>query len=70
MRRSSRSAGPKLTPATAPMPARPPATLGAHARAGRHDPCILPRAVPVVEAMVSLVLADAWLLFLSRPHRA
>jgi chorismate synthase len=25
---------------------------------GRHDPCILPRAVPVVEAMASLVLAD------------
>jgi chorismate synthase len=25
---------------------------------GRHDPCIVPRAVPVVEAMVSLVLAD------------
>jgi len=48
---------------------KPPATLGAHATAGRHDPCILPRAVPVVEAMVSLVLADAWLLFLSRPHR-
>ena len=26
--------------------------------AGRHDPCIVPRAVPVVEAMVALVLAD------------
>ncbi len=25
---------------------------------GRHDPCIVPRAVPVVESMVSLVLAD------------
>ncbi len=25
---------------------------------GRHDPCVLPRAVPVVEAMVWLVLAD------------
>ena len=25
---------------------------------GRHDPCVLPRAVPVVEAMVALVLAD------------
>jgi chorismate synthase len=25
---------------------------------GRHDPCVLPRAVPVVEAMVCLVLAD------------
>ncbi len=25
---------------------------------GRHDPCVLPRAVPMVEAMVSIVLAD------------
>jgi chorismate synthase len=25
---------------------------------GRHDPCVLPRAVPIVDAMVSLVLAD------------
>ena len=25
---------------------------------GRHDPCIVPRAVPVVEAMVNLVIAD------------
>ncbi|MBM3321100.1 MAG: chorismate synthase [Candidatus Eisenbacteria bacterium] len=25
---------------------------------GRHDPCVLPRAVPVVEAMATLVLAD------------
>ncbi len=32
-----------------------PTTL--HAR-GRHDPCVLPRAVPVVEAMAALVLAD------------
>lgn len=28
---------------------------------GRHDPCVLPRAVPVVEAMTALVLADALL---------
>jgi len=28
---------------------------------GRHDPCVLPRAVPVVEAMLCLVLADHWL---------
>lgn len=26
---------------------------------GRHDPCVLPRAVPMVEAMVALVLVDA-----------
>jgi chorismate synthase len=25
---------------------------------GRHDPCVLPRAVPMVEAMIALVLAD------------
>lgn len=28
---------------------------------GRHDPCVLPRAVPIVEAMALLVLADHWL---------
>jgi chorismate synthase len=26
---------------------------------GRHDPCIVPRAIPVVEAMAALVIADA-----------
>jgi len=29
--------------------------------AGRHDPCIAPRLVPVAEAMLALVLVDAWL---------
>jgi len=29
---------------------------------GRHDPCIVPRAVPVLEAMTALVLADCILL--------
>ena len=48
---------------------KPPATLGDVARAGRHDPCILPRAVPVVEAMASLVIADLWLQLRSREHR-
>ncbi len=28
---------------------------------GRHDPCVVPRAVPIVEAMVGLVLCDHWL---------
>lgn len=28
---------------------------------GRHDPCVLPRAVPIVEAMAALVLADHFL---------
>jgi chorismate synthase len=29
---------------------------------GRHDPCVVPRAVPIVEAMAALVLADYTLL--------
>jgi chorismate synthase len=29
---------------------------------GRHDPCVLPRAVPIVEAMAALVLVDAWMM--------
>jgi chorismate synthase len=33
-----------------------------HAVTGRHDPSIVVRAVPVVEAMALLVLADMWLL--------
>ena len=28
---------------------------------GRHDPCVVPRAVVIVEAMAALVLADHWL---------
>lgn len=32
-----------------------------HAR-GRHDPCVLPRAVPVVEAMAAMVILDHYLL--------
>ncbi|MDE3000898.1 MAG: chorismate synthase [Gemmatimonadota bacterium] len=39
-----------------------PATLSGR---GRHDPCVLPRAVPMVESMIALVLADHHLL-----HRA
>ena len=35
-----------------------PAELSAR---GRHDPCVLPRAVPMVEAMASLVLCDQFL---------
>ena len=54
---------------------KPPATIGLPQRTvdfdgkqavlqakGRHDPCVVPRAVPIVEAMAALVLADAWLL--------
>lgn len=29
---------------------------------GRHDPCVLPRAVPVVEAMAAMVVLDNWLM--------
>jgi chorismate synthase len=29
---------------------------------GRHDPCVVPRAVPIVEAMAALVIADFMLL--------
>ncbi|HQQ94830.1 MAG TPA: chorismate synthase [Bacteroidia bacterium] len=34
---------------------------------GRHDPCVLPRAVPVVESMAALVIAD--MLLLARTSR-
>ncbi|QRM90386.1 chorismate synthase [Lacinutrix sp. WUR7] len=29
---------------------------------GRHDPCVVPRAIPIVEAMAALVIADYYLL--------
>lgn len=29
---------------------------------GRHDPCVLPRAVPIVEAMAAMTILDYWLL--------
>ena len=37
---------------------KPPSTLGKMARQGRHDPCLLPRAAVVAEAMAKCVLAD------------
>ncbi|KAI9348277.1 chorismate synthase [Zopfochytrium polystomum] len=37
---------------------------------GRHDPCVLPRAVPIVESMAALVLMDAVLEQLSRSSAA
>lgn len=33
------------------------------AAAGRHDPCVLPRAVPIVDAMAALVMMDHYLRF-------
>lgn len=38
-----------------------PSTIGDKAKAGRHDPCVLPRVVPVVEAMAKIVIADHFL---------
>lgn len=32
---------------------------------GRHDPCVVPRAVPIVEAMAALVIADNYLIYRS-----
>ncbi|MEX0799068.1 MAG: chorismate synthase, partial [Bacteriovoracaceae bacterium] len=40
---------------------RPPSTVGEKARQGRHDPCILPRVLPVVEAMAKITAADHFL---------
>lgn len=40
---------------------KPTSTVGEKAKAGRHDPCIIPRAIPVVEAMTKVVLADHFL---------
>jgi len=46
---------------------RPQATVDTQGREtelqgrGRHDPCVLPRAVPMVEAMAALVLVDHWM---------
>ncbi len=38
-----------------------PSTLGEKAKTGRHDPCLLPRVLPVVEAMACVVIADHFL---------
>ncbi|KAK9709672.1 bifunctional chorismate synthase/riboflavin reductase [NAD(P)H] aro2 [Basidiobolus ranarum] len=58
---------------------KPPATIsqaqntssydgvsGVLATRGRHDPCVVPRAVPIVEAMASLVIMDAVMIQNSR----
>jgi chorismate synthase len=41
---------------------KPTASRAEVALSGRHDPCIVPRAIPVLEAMIWLVLADQILL--------
>jgi chorismate synthase len=38
-----------------------PSTIGEKAKEGRHDPCVLPRVIPVVEAMSKIVIADHFL---------
>lgn len=58
---------------------KPPATIGQEqktakydgtegilAAKGRHDPCVVPRAVPIVEAMAALVIMDAVMIQQSR----
>jgi chorismate synthase len=40
---------------------KPTSTIGKNAKEGRHDPCIVPRVIPVAEAMVKVVLADHFL---------
>ena len=43
--------------ATVTQAGEPTALMGR----GRHDPCVVPRAVPIVEAMAALVLIDHWM---------
>jgi chorismate synthase len=40
---------------------KPTSTIGENAKNGRHDPCIIPRALYVAEAMVKIVLCDHYL---------
>lgn len=52
-------------PASISRPQKTMDSMGAEVTveiAGRHDPCIVPRAVPVIEAMTALVLADCLLV--------
>lgn len=60
---------------------KPPATIGINqatanfqgesvtlAAVGRHDPCVVPRAISIVESMAALVITDAALIQLSRTN--
>ncbi|MGM0555913.1 MAG: chorismate synthase [Myxococcota bacterium] len=40
---------------------KPASTVGDMAKKGRHDPCIIPRAIPVLESMVALTLCDLYM---------
>ncbi len=42
---------------------KPASTVGEMSKKGRHDPCIVPRAIPVLESMAALVMADHFLEF-------
>jgi chorismate synthase len=50
-----------------PSIAKPQKTIDIHGNEaeisikGRHDPCIVPRILPVAESMLALVLIDSWL---------
>lgn len=43
-------------------------TTGVLEAKGRHDPCVVPRAVPIVEAMAALVVMDMFCAQASREH--
>ena len=47
---------------------KPTTSIADVARRGRHDPCIVPRVIPVLEAMTAIVLADLWLLHRARSN--
>lgn len=38
-----------------------PSTIGDNAKKGRHDPCILPRVLVVIESMAKIIIADHYL---------
>ncbi len=42
---------------------KPASTVGDMSKKGRHDPCIVPRAIPVLESMAALVMADHFMEF-------
>jgi len=61
------------SPATISQPqetAQYDGTPGSLAARGRHDPCVVPRAVPIVEAMAAIVVMDQLLIQNSRKTAA
>ncbi|KAJ1979164.1 bifunctional chorismate synthase/riboflavin reductase [NAD(P)H] aro2, partial [Dimargaris verticillata] len=53
---------PPATISQAQSTAKYDGTEGVLAARGRHDPCVVPRAVPIVESMAALVIMDAVML--------